>query len=78
MTDDDLDIPMGGCLDQVVIALADHFDLDPLEFWDATLNMPRPAKGSPHHLLAELTAIDLESSTQLAHVRRGIEIALGD
>ena len=69
---EDLDIPMGGCLDQVVLVLADHFDLDPLEFWDATMSMPRPAKGSPFHLLAELVAIDLETSTQLPHVREAL------
>lgn len=79
--DDDLDIPMGGCLDQVIIALADHFEVDPLEYFDRIIlaleGAPTRSAMTPAEALGyEMIAIDLETSTQIPHIRRGIEIQL--
>lgn len=75
---DDLDIPMGGCLDQVVLTLAHHLRIeDPLEWFDRVVDRVI-VRDDNDRLLLDLVAIDLESSTQIPHIREGMRLALAE
>ena len=72
MTDRDLDIPMGGCLDQVVLTLAYHFGVeDPVAWFDRVVDRAVVITDRDR-LLLDLVSIDLETSTQIPDIRESM------
>lgn len=69
----DLDIPILMITDALILT-ADHLDTDLLAFLDRFEQGKIPSWRSDDRLLADLLEHALESSTQIAHIIRALEL----